>query len=1321
MGARIWKGRESMPDGVKTAAQKGSWEEWLKHVEEIPGAAYAIKNDEGLTLLGANRAFYRLMGYSQQEMRQKYADRLSALVDAASMHSLLLRERMDEGVPIEMKQHFFRNGADAWMRTSMTLFPSVSGDVLCCVSMDVTDYENEWKRLSVFEETVRMAAGQANLDYLEYDYETGNADIRFALSLLPNSLADEDGVCHDFVRRMLEEGIVCPGYEAVLQKAFGRSNDPERKMAYEMQIKHATRGLLWVRVSVAAQKDGDWAVSLWEDVTQEKEAARNYLNETQFYQAILSEKMAYGHIDVTEDRITRVGGMWNLYNEIIDRVTYSQLIREFIYKVVHPEDRKHYLEVMQTENFIQSFENGIDQLGCEFRRIVEQNKMVWMKLSVYLFRDPLTGHIIALLTIENIHEKKKQELMLLHDSSMDQLTNVYNRRMTETMIRTHLSHASPEELCAFVVLDIDDFKQINDQSGHPAGDRVLVWLSDRLKRSFRHEDVVGRFGGDEFIVFLTNVENRESVEKRMKEFFALLQDKKQEQPVFCSAGIALCQGQSTAYELLFRQADQALYRAKTIGKGRYLFYDGEAFLEERRRAPTLRVMPRRRDVLTNKTEMDREMSLPFSMGEASASLRTMDAMDTLLGVQGDMAYLIDPDTFELLCGNQAFYDRLGMSESQCAGMKCYEAMHKRDTPCPFCSKANWSTDKFYLWRNMNTVLEQEFLIKNKLVPWQDREVLLAIAVDLSNDKSIVDSIDNSAMETHGILSGVQHMTEAKSLSEALESALETIGNFFRADSVCFWQYRSEMEKYTCPYCWQRRERNKSCGEESRSINEWLDGCSWESSIMLESQEAMLGYSYNMYLYMKEHGIRNQRWIKIKESEETLGFLAIDNSSSNLQNVSFLDSFVVFIASEVKKRSLIETTLYAGQHDDLTGLYSRKSYEEYMMEYAADQISCVGVLMANLNNLKGINSSKGFQTGNYFLKLFADMLRDVFDSDHIYRLNGDEFLVILSEITRNALEDTVHLLEQRIDENGMFSVSLGYSWDDVENDLSVLVEQATQAMKVHKKRHYDAMTDTVDMERRQMLNDLVACIEKREFEVFLQPKVELVHGTVIGAEALIRYHHKEIGYIQPAQFIDILEKNNLIRYIDLFVFEEVCRLLSQWKQKGLFLPVVSLNFSRLTLLERDILENMENIISRYDVPKKHLEIEITESVSNMGKSILYQTAQDLYEAGFAISLDDFGTKYTNLSILADLDFSILKIDKSLVGELGNQVNHRLIMKNIITMCQDLDISVLAEGIETKDQEDILQTLGCNLGQGYLYGKPMPIEEFDHRYMQTNQRT
>ncbi len=1289
--------------------------EWASLVNCMPCAACFARNDTDMTLVCANEHFYRLFGLSEEDMQCKYGHRLGAVFGEAAFGALKTlfagSAALGEG-PRRFVERVNRPDGDLWVQVEATLVEQGEQSFYSCVLLDVTNERHDVEKLRECESTLVSMARQSHLDLFEYDIETGSAHVRSGGNVIPSSLADENGWCPHFLDKLIGESYVCPEYAPLFREAFQALMTSDGKSACELRMKGKNGTLVWARLALSLKADGAQAgraaVGTLEDVTQQKETVRNFLNETQFYQAVLAEQDAYAQVDVTEDRIVRVGGMWNLYNEIIETKTYTQVITEFINKVVHPDDRSHYLELMLCSNFVESFGNGVDKLGCEFRRIVDQNKMVWMQLHVHLFRDPLTQHILALLYIKNIDDKKKQELLLLRDSTRDQLTNIYNKKAARKAISSYFESKPPDERYAFIVLDLDDFKNINDLQGHEAGDRALVHLANALSRAFRKDDIIGRFGGDEFIVFLKNVKTREWVGKRIESLFGTLLDDA-EHPLACSCGI-IESCESMPYEEMFRRADTALYMAKNAGKGCFRFSgdDEEVVSVSEAHATQAPSRPTRHEAPSP--------SLAESGDRFASGFEGMSDFDSFVGEQGDIAYLVDMDTYDLICGNKAFYDRLGFTEEQCQGMTCYEAVHRRDSPCPFCGKVNWSTDKFYIWKNLNLALDQEFLMKNKLVMWQGREVLLVLAIDVSNDKCIVDSLENGAVETHNTLSGVQRMSEARTLSEAMRSALETVGSFFRADAVRFWRFNSAVGSYECAFSWEKDRPTTLAAEEVAVVSGWLSTKEWGRSVILESPEVMLCESFDMYQFLKTRGVQNQRWLCVKEKTEELGYISIDNVSSNFQNVSFLDSFSTFMGTELKKRFLVENTLRAARNDDLTNLLSRRSFEELLVSYSGDQAKSVGVMLVNFNNLKGINGTRGFSTGNHYIKQFSEMMRHAFEGHSVFRLNGDEFLAIVEDISQNELEDIAASVQKAVDDAGFFSIAAGYAWDDVEKDLSVLIDQATRVMKANKRRYYDSSTMIEDAERRKMLTDLMAALDRGEFQVYFQPKVELSKGRMVGAEALVRYYTEETGVVLPNQFIDMLEQNSLIRYIDLFVFEEVCRQQERWKRRGLFIPTVSMNFSRLTLLERDIASSLEVIISRYDVSKKKIEIEITESMADMGKNILCQKARDLYDAGYSISLDDFGTKYTNLSMLADVDFGVLKLDKSLVGALGSQSNYHAILKNIIHMCQDLLIDVIAEGVETTEQESILRDLECKLGQGYLYGKPMPVEEFEKKHLE-----
>ena len=1295
-----------------------------------PVAACIVNRDRYFTLLWANGAFFELMDCTEQEMGFRYANHISALWDQEAVGHIAELAHNDPPSRVQtFRHHIATKKGVCELLTKAAVVPFENTEAICCITSDYTSETGNELEIEQLHRLCAHASAAAQLGLFTYNEKDRSTHFAAGCEAL-GKIALPDSICADFPTTVVREKLVHPEDEAVFLETFsdevgkgaGRSCDVRlggpNSNAGRWRWYHLS---LLDRANASPSNEGQQSGVLV-DITEYKELTITYLNETQFYYAMLAESTGYAHVDVTDDTLTKVGGMWALYNELIEKITFTELFAAFVGKVVHPEDRDHYKAVMNCENFITSINNGIDQLKCEFRRIGEQNKMVWMELTVHLLKDPLTHHVLGLLRIKNIDKKKRQELMLQSSSERDPLTRILHKKASEVAVRERLRHGTANEVGAFMILDIDDFKDINDRFGHEAGDRALVSFTNAVGRIIDRNDIFGRFGGDEFTLFVDDAGDKAHVEKLIG---AIAEQLRQEcdPPITCSIGVAmpLC---SDSYDVVFRQADAALYAVKNAGKDSYRFYSDMAVDEEAQvplRATEKHLNPEKghtfasaEDVLppyvpSNHRAIDAATRFPYDKEPPSFS--------EFLSEQGEIAYLVDPDTFALICGNKAFYERIGETPSSCLGMKCYEAMQRRKSPCPFCSKANWATDKFFMWRNANEALEQEFLIKNKLVTWQDREALLAIAIDISNDKSIVDSLDNGTSEGSFLLSGIHGMNTADTLGEAIERALETVGGFFRAANVRFWTPESGNGLYRCAATWTRHGRStRPATHDDGAISAWLAVQKWDKPLFVESPETVLQSSFSMYQYMKDNRVDNARWVEIRDtlSNEQPDYISVENMDMNLQNVAFLEQFSVFIASEVRKRRLMDTLLHAWSYDDLTGMLNRNSYESRISSFDSDKASNVGIVSANINNMKQINNAKGFATGNYYLMQFASMLSMLFPADSIYRLNGDEFAVIVENIDRIKLERSIRDIREAADANGQFSIAIGYSWDDVEKNIGVLTDQAVAAMEADKRRFHDTAQDVnSDEDRRASLHTIVSSLHNGDFLMFLQPKVDLKSGRTIGAEALVRYRDERQRIVAPARFIPTLEDNGLIRHVDLFVFEQVCRLLERWNHAGTMLPV-SLNFSRRTVLESDIMKSVEDIAARYDFDRSLLEIEITESFGTIGKGILYQTASDFLSAGFSLSLDDFGTKYTDFSILSSIDFNMVKLDKSLIDSLVVDKSEQIVVKHIIGMCNELGIDIIAEGIETAEQEAMLKNLGCRLGQGYLYSRPIPLDEFERNF-------
>lgn len=1286
----------------------------------LPGAWCLVKQDRYLTLIWGSDAFYQLMGCSKEEMGFRYAHRVSALwdTDGVKLLAQFARDSAESsGEGIAFRHHLAASKDDRVLETEAVLLPETG--VLFCHSRDCSQEVLNEAQIERFGELGADIAEAAGIEVFSYDSTSRTAHLLYAAHVLKQ--LPEYRVCEAFPETLIRTGLVHPDDELLLLQAFEQATAPGARYSCDVRLGGPavdTGRWRWYRLSLVTSDQTSLSCSpptggVLVDITDHKELTMSYLNETQFYYALLSEKDAYAHADATDDVIMKIGGMWNLYNEVIDTMSYTEVVSTFMDRVVHPDDRAHYTDIMRRENFIDSLANGIDHLECEFRRIVEQNKMAWMQLSVHLLKDPATQHVLSLLSIKNIDKKKRQELQLQSASERDQLTQVLHKKAAENAVRIRLCSSAQHDVSALLILDIDDFKAINDRWGHKVGDKALVRFVHEVRCSAGKDDVLGRFGGDEFVLFVANAFDEEHVSSMLQDIFGRL-SQGGDPPLSCSAGVTLMPCGMT-YDEGFRRADEALYDAKAAGKATYRFYRDD----EDERASTYSYERRRRIVPDGQAAGVEEEAEASDVGEESAEQGAEGlSFDGFLSAYGEIAYLVDPDTFTLICGNTAFYERIGETPASCFGMKCYEAMQGRTTPCPFCSKANWTTDKFFMWRNDNKALDQEFLIKNKLVLWEGREVLLAIAVDVSNDKSIVDSLDSGISEAHCLLGGIQQMNAANDFDEVVDRALEAVGNFFRAEGARFWARDRAGEPLKCVASWSRSPgAYLPIVPENGSLDTWLAAQGWEEPLMVESPESVLRSSYSMYRYMQDNGVSNARWIRLDDdrgSEQASYYLSVENLGANFQNVAFLESFSVFVASELGRRRMMEDLVHASSHDELTGLLNRECYERLIESFDGDRARSVSVVSANVNNMRSINSVKGFAAGNYYLQQFAAMLLDAFPPEGVYRLNGDEFAVIALDLDREELEGRMRDVRGMVQSNGLFTVALGYSWDDVEKDLGVLTNQASQAMEADKKRHHDVAQDRADDDRRMALRNLVAALGDGKFVVYLQPKVSLVDGRLVGAEALVRYRDDDLGIVSPARFIQGLEESGLVRHVDLFVFEWVCQVVERWEREGIAVPV-SFNFSRRTLLESDLVAGMENIIDGHALDRRYLEIEITESFATIGKSVLYRAANDLIDAGFSLSLDDFGTKYTDLSILTSIDFSVIKLDKSLVEPIVGDVTKQTVLKHIIGMCDDLQVDVIAEGVETVEQERVLRALGCRCGQGYLYSRPIPLDDFERVFL------
>jgi diguanylate cyclase (GGDEF)-like protein len=443
-------------------------------------------------------------------------------------------------------------------------------------------------------------------------------------------------------------------------------------------------------------------------------------------------------------------------------------------------------------------------------------------------------------------------------------------------------------------------------------------------------------------------------------------------------------------------------------------------------------------------------------------------------------------------------------------------------------------------------------------------------------------------------------------------------------------------------------------------------------------------------------------------------------------------------SENEKQSLInqleqeKSRAYElASHDYLTGIPNRMLFHELAqaeLSRAKRSRNIYALLFMDLNRFKPINDSLGHEVGDLLLQAVAKRLRKSLRAyDIVARIGGDEFVILLSEIgSKEQISEIAGKIIQSIstpfnDLNGHsveISTSIGIAlYPGDGQNVNTLLRHADAAMYSAKTNgsgkfcFYDTSLNESAVRHFELLNRFRLALKQNEFCLHFQPKIDLQKFEITGLEALIRWNHPEHGLVYPGDFIEILEKNDLIDGLGEWIINETCRQLAVWQGKGVPLVPVAINISARQLRDRSVQNAIMAAMHQYQVPADLLEVEITESCLiddfDKAKALL----ESLRWLGIRISIDDYGTGFSGLSSLKKLPIYAVKIDKSFVRDLRNDVSDAMIVASTITLAHNLGLVVVAEGVESREQAVHLKTAGCDQVQGFYFQRPAPAQEIE----------
>lgn len=439
-------------------------------------------------------------------------------------------------------------------------------------------------------------------------------------------------------------------------------------------------------------------------------------------------------------------------------------------------------------------------------------------------------------------------------------------------------------------------------------------------------------------------------------------------------------------------------------------------------------------------------------------------------------------------------------------------------------------------------------------------------------------------------------------------------------------------------------------------------------------------------------------------------------------VDYVSILFTDIENEIEVR---EKLTFMAMNDVLTHIPNRRTFAGNVRQMLEDnpQEEFLMITM-DIYKFNLVNKLFGYNEGDGVLKFFSTKIQELietFDKGVYCRLASDIFYACFSEKEDlngfiDILQDTMHSYPIKFDLKLCFGIyKITNREEDVENmiDHSSYARAEAKKSPLHAIQYYDDALKEREYFEAVVISDMESALSNGEFEVYLQPKYNIRTKEIVGSEALIRWKHPEKGYLSPASFIPIFEQNGFITELDYYVCEMVCKTLHRWMNQGNPLFPVSVNISRCDLYDFQLIAHIAGLVELYHLPHDLIEFEITESAFVTEWELLSNFTKKLRQKGFRVLIDDFGSGYSALNSLKDIQVDVLKIDIKFLPTDSDEVRAPIILSSIIEMAQKLKLEVIAEGVETQKQVTLLKSLCCEQAQGFYYAHPMPIPEFEER--------
>lgn len=564
----------------------------------------------------------------------------------------------------------------------------------------------------------------------------------------------------------------------------------------------------------------------------------------------------------------------------------------------------------------------------------------------------------------------------------------------------------------------------------------------------------------------------------------------------------------------------------------------------------------------------------------------------------------------------------------------------------------------------------------------------------------------------------------------IEMSMERLCMYFQADRACVMELSSDRKYFETTYEYHTNSLRVKNDNLLHIPSFFVRACSrsfdgnglyvCNSLAEMEKDNRVIAEREKVY------GTKALMQSSVLEQGEFRGYISIcDMKEERLwtkrEITTFLMAGKIIAASILRVRSL-EYSLRVTYRDLLTQAWNKNKFMLEAAKMPRKQGMKRAVVTFDLKNFKVINQEFGYDMGNAVLIEISNLLGMVIEKDECYaRIEADTFVLLFYYRELQELEARVQRLLNHV-EHLSARLELMFSFICMagictEEDGIMEIQEMTEcadmvrkSIKDYHKSSYRFFNREMQQKRdreKYITSRMKKAMENGEFLIYYQPRVDIRTGEYLSLEALARWQPPGEELIMPTDFIPLFEQNGFISELDLFVFEQVCREIQGWIKSGRKVYPVAVNISRVHIKEKYFLEQLENLCRKYGVPVDYIELELTESAFLNNPEIIMESAVKIKEKGFWLSMDDFGTGFSSLSMLKDIPVDIIKLDQAFFQKKMTN-REKIIISHVIQMTRELQIEVVSEGIETEEHEQFLKEIGCDVAQGYLYAKPAPLE-------------